>query len=199
MSKKKNNNTALISIIVILVLIIIGAGIYIVTSKSSKNTSVSTSSTKVTKSLQGNSLISSDFTNLESQVPTVTDYYLADQNSDLNKLMGKPHQYLYLGYYYDSRTGYAPTDDAGNTIDIKDNHTGTNAYGTEAGGAIEVFANNADAKVRSDYLNSFGSSGALSAGANRVIDNVVLRVSTQYTASQQTEMLNFMEKNLSKS
>lgn len=186
-------------IVIVMVVLVAAAGVggYFVFHKNNNPTTQASTGTtnSSTPTLQGNALITSVFTKLEAQVPTVTDYYLTDQTNDGNNLIGKKGEYVYAGHFFDSRTNYTPQEANYNTVAAKDDHTGSSAYGTDAGGTIEIFANDTDAKTRGAYLDSNGS-GLLSAGADKVVGNVVLRVATGYTASQQTQMLDLMQKDL---
>lgn len=56
--------------------------------------------------------------------------------------------------------------------------------GTKAGGAIEVYANEEDAKNRENYLAGFDG-GILSSGSHKVIGTVLIRTSDDLTATQQ--------------
>ena len=99
-----------------------------------------------------------------------------DPNGKLNKAGG----YIGTIYYEDSRIDksqlyIAPEED--NVIDI----------GTRGGGAIEIYPDKESAEKRNDYLATFDGS-VLSNGAHHVYGTVVIRVSDELTASQQTEM-----------
>lgn len=67
--------------------------------------------------------------------------------------------------------------------------------GTDGGAAIEVYANEKDAKNRNDYLAQFDG-GILSSGAHTVVGTVVVRTSTLLTASQQNELSKAIINNL---
>ena len=56
--------------------------------------------------------------------------------------------------------------------------------GTQAGGAIEVYANEEDAHKREEYLAAFDG-GILSSGSHRVVGTTLIRTSDKLTASQQ--------------
>lgn len=56
--------------------------------------------------------------------------------------------------------------------------------GTDAGGAIEVYANEEDAIKRNDYLASFDG-GILASGSHKVVGTVLIRTSNELTASNQ--------------
>lgn len=59
--------------------------------------------------------------------------------------------------------------------------------GTDAGGAIEVYANEEDAKKRQEYLSAFDGS-VLSSGTHTIIGTVLIRTSDELSASKQKEL-----------
>lgn len=59
--------------------------------------------------------------------------------------------------------------------------------GTNAGGSIEVYANEEDAKKRENYLAGFDGS-ILSSGSHRVVGTVLIRTSDKLNATQQKEL-----------
>lgn len=99
-----------------------------------------------------------------------------DPNGKLNKAGG----YIGTIYYEDSRIDknqfyLAPGED--DVIDV----------GTQGGGAIEIYPDVESAEKRDTYLSAFDGS-VLSNGAHHVYGTLVIRVSDELTASQQTEM-----------
>lgn len=58
--------------------------------------------------------------------------------------------------------------------------------GTDAGGAVEVYANEEDAKKRNDYLATYDG-GIFSSGSHKVVGTLVIRTSDELNASQQQE------------
>jgi hypothetical protein len=67
----------------------------------------------------------------------ITDSAVITETNDANNLIGRPGQYVSKVAFADSRLG-VPIDQA--------------EPGNEGGGSIEVFADGADAQVRSDYI-----------------------------------------------
>lgn len=59
--------------------------------------------------------------------------------------------------------------------------------GTDAGGAVEVYATEKDAKARNEYLSAFDG-GLLSSGSHRVAGTVVIRTSSKLTATNQNAL-----------
>jgi outer membrane murein-binding lipoprotein Lpp len=185
-----NKKTLTIVAIVVVTALVAGGGVYFLTSKkdtASSGTSNPTSTKQSNKKLEGNALVQAVLDKVKTATPTVADTRITDESNDSNNLIGKKGEYQYAGSFYDTRTGYKPTDDNLDPIDIKADN-----YKTTAGGSIEVFATNADAKKRGELLESF-QSGVIRAGAYKVVGTVVLRASEDYTASQQQEMLTLME------
>ncbi len=60
--------------------------------------------------------------------------------------------------------------------------------GTEGGGCIEVYANTEDAEKRNTYLSSFDGAGLLNSGSHTVVGTVLIRTSSELTATQQNEL-----------
>ena len=60
--------------------------------------------------------------------------------------------------------------------------------GTEGGGCIEVYANTDDAEKRNTYLSSFDGAGLLNSGSHTVVGTIVIRTSSELTATQQNEL-----------
>ncbi len=59
--------------------------------------------------------------------------------------------------------------------------------GTNAGGAVEVYANEEDAKKRQEYLSAFDGS-VLSSGTHTIVGTVLIRTSDELSASKQKEL-----------
>jgi hypothetical protein len=66
------------------------------------------------------------------------------------------------------------------------------AFGADSGGAIEVYASSSDAAKRVAYGQQFQGNPALDPGALKQINNVVVRASSQYTAPEQADMINYL-------
>lgn len=182
MSKK-----AMTIIIVVLVIVIAGGGIYLATksnkttpvaSTTSTNTSNTTTKTNTTSSLQGNAEVQAVLAKVKANTPTVTATRVYTEATDPNNELGKTGQYQYDGAFYD--TAASPPDAV------------TDNYSTSDGGTVEIYANDAGATARGTYLAQY-QTGAVQAGAYKVVGNVVLRVSENYTANQQKQMLDLMQ------
>jgi hypothetical protein len=104
----------------------------------------------------------------------ITDSFAYDENTDLNKLLGRPNQYTGKVNFRDSRTQYSTS--TGADIDVND------------GGSVEVFANSADAQKRFTYVQALSSSGGLFAEYDYFDNGVaLLRVSHELTPTQEKE------------
>ena len=172
-----------------IILIALFVGISNFMSKEETNKPVG-NSTNNKASKQGNALVESVLDKVKAQVPTVEQTRVLTENTDGNNLLGKQGTYQYAGSFYDTRTKYEPSEELDGSSDISKAN-----YGVSAGGTIEVFANSSDAKKRYDYIQSLnGTLGAPE--ADRQVGNVLLRVSENYTATQQKEMLDIMQKAL---
>lgn len=60
--------------------------------------------------------------------------------------------------------------------------------GTEGGGCVEVYASTEDAENRNTYLSAFDGAGFLNSGSHTVVGTVVIRTSSNLTATQQTDL-----------
>jgi hypothetical protein len=178
MSKKP-----MIIVAVIVVLALVGGGVYFATKKNNtatSSTTASSSSNTATTSTKptGNAEVQAVLDKVKTNTPTVTATRVVTEATDPNNYLGKSGQYQFVGSFYDTRA--------------KSSEAVTDNYATTSGGSIEIFSNNGDSATRGAYLAQF-QTGAVQAGAYKVVGNVVLRVSENYTASQQTEMLTLME------
>ena len=184
-------NKKIVIIIVVIIVLVIGGGVayYLMNNKKSDTSTKSQNSTQVKTNLKGNELIQATLDKLKTQVPTIANTKVYTEATDPNNSLGKTQQYQYAGAFYDTRTNYKPPlDDSGNDVTIENDK-----YKTSAGGSIEIYANDKDATARGEYLANF-QTGLVQAGAYKVEGNTVFRVSEEYTASQQQEMLSLMQK-----
>lgn len=60
--------------------------------------------------------------------------------------------------------------------------------GTNAGGCVEVYANIEDAQKRNEYLALFDGAGIMNSGSHNILGTIVIRTSSNLTASQQAEL-----------
>ena len=96
-----------------------------------------------------------------------------DPNGNLNKQGG------YTSTVYFSSDLINQEEVSGTTIVDK---------GTEAGGAVEVYRTEEDAKKRDTYLSAFDGSGPFNSGSHKVLGTIVIRTSDKLTASQQKQL-----------
>lgn len=111
---------------------------------------------------------------IAQQVPTAHKTLVVTAQNDPNKLLGTPNAYLSKTEFIDSRL------DQG--VDV--------VGGVPAGGSVEVFADEAKAKARRDYLKGAAkSAGAAAAAAEYDFFSgpVLLRVSHNLTPEQAGE------------
>ena len=183
------NKKATVALVTLAIVIAAGSIVWFLSDNKNGSNTKEQSSQQTKKTLKGDELIQATFDKLKTQVPTVTLARVFTESTDPNNLIGKAGQYQYGGAYYDTRTKYIPTvDDNGNSVAIESDN-----YGTSAGGQIEIYANSQDAEARGEYLKEF-QTGPIQVGAYRVEGITVFRVSENYTASQQVEMLDLMQK-----
>lgn len=165
----------------VVVVAVVGAGSYVILSHRTKPTSApattdaqsTAASTQSPKQLDLNTLLS----NLKAKYPTIQQTYIYSENQDPNGNLGKAGYYTAGAEFYDTRTNTQP-DGA--------------AFGADSGGAIEVYANNSDAAKRIAYLQQFQGNPTLDPGAFKQVNNVVVRASSQYTGSEQADMINYL-------
>ena len=112
-------------------------------------------------------------------IPNISGYQAVTEDHDPNGNLNKQGGYTSTVYFstplIDQSSVY------GNDIVDK---------GTECGGAIEVYASEEDAEKRDSYLASLDGAGMLNSGSHKVLGTIVIRTSTQLTATQQNEFTN---------
>lgn len=173
---------SVISVIVVVVVVAAAIGGYLVGTHKNDGTntvsSVQPSNTKTTSNTSDDSKLdlNSILANLQKQYPTVKQTYVYTESRDPNGNLGKAGYYTAGAEFYDTRTDTEPDG---------------SAFGTDSGGAIEVYANDSDAAKRVSYLQQF-QGGTLDPGAFKQVGRVVVRASSQYTASQQKQMINYL-------
>ncbi|HVB60725.1 MAG TPA: hypothetical protein VNE61_05970 [Ktedonobacteraceae bacterium] len=97
-------------------------------------------------------------------------YFNYTAANDVNKLLGRPGQYIGKLNFKDTRIS---SSDQGVDISVPD------------GGSIEVFANTTDAKNRFTYIQSISKSGVALFAEYEYLDGVaILRISPQLTPAQ---------------
>lgn len=106
-------------------------------------------------------------------IDEVKDVRAVTEDHDPNGKLNKPGGYTTTVYFESSNVNQA-------------NVFGTDVIdkGTDAGGAIEVYANEEDAIKREAYLAAFDG-GILASGSHKVVGTVLIRTSDELTASKQ--------------
>lgn len=112
---------------------------------------------------------------LSAYVPTARLVTVFDAESDPNKLLGRPNGYLSKAVFADSRT-----DD--------NSMIGVSADGRQRGGSVEVFADEAGATTRRNYIQEIGKRLPL-LGSEYDFQNgpILVRITRQLTPQQAAE------------
>lgn len=111
-----------------------------------------------------------------NQVDSITETQAATEDNDTNGNLNKPGGYTNAIVFSSSLV--TEVVEGSDLID----------KGTSAGGTIEVYANENDAKKRNNYLSSFDSSGFLNPGSHTVLGTLVIRTASSLTATQQKQL-----------
>lgn len=113
-----------------------------------------------------------------SQIDEITDIQAVTEDNDPNKLLNVEGGYTTCVYF--------AVDNVDQSLIVgKD----TLHKGTDAGGAIEVYANVSDARNRCEYLGQFDNT-LLYSGSYAILGTMVIRTSYQLTNEQQMELTN---------
>ncbi len=106
-------------------------------------------------------------------IDEITDVQAVTEDNDPNGKLNKAGGYTATVYFESKNVNHSEVYGS-NLID----------KGTDAGGSIEVYANEEDAIKRNEYLAVFDG-GIFSSGSHRVVGTMVIRTSNLLTASQQ--------------
>ena len=115
------------------------------------------------------------------RVKSVTKVEAATEKSDVNKLLHKKGGY----------TSYV----AMRSSMVKDNYYNDKSpveAGCDGGAAIEAFKTVKEAKKREKYLAGFDGNGLLDSGSHKVVGTLLIRTSTDLTATQQKTLENYI-------
>ena len=107
------------------------------------------------------------------KIDEISDVRAVTEDNDPNGKLNKPGGYTATVYFESKKVDQSKV--YGENLIEK---------GTAAGGAIEVYANEEDAKNREEYLAAFDG-GILASGSHKVIGTVLIRTSDELTATQQ--------------
>lgn len=105
---------------------------------------------------------------LQSKCDTIGNYVEYTEDSDINGQLGRPHQYT-------------------SKINMADTRIEQTDESDPIGLSIEVFATNADALARQEYINSIGQEMPTLVEYNYVNDYILLRVNKAITPTQAAE------------
>jgi hypothetical protein len=171
-----------VTLIVVVVIIVAAAvgGYLFVSHKNNTKTPIVTNSNQAStpKTVASKQLdLTTLLANLQKQYPTVQKTYVYSQSQDPNGNLGKAGYYTAGAEFYDTRTNTAPD--------------GT-AFGADSGGAIEVYSNSSDAAKRITYYQQFQGNPTLDPGAVKQVGDVVVRASSQYNATDQKQMIDYL-------
>lgn len=113
-------------------------------------------------------------------LPNISGVEAVTENNDPNGNLNKQSGYTATVYF---------SSDLVNQDEVwpSEGYTGIPALGTDAGGAVEVYATVEDAEERDAYLGAFDG-GMLSTGSHTVVGTCVVRTSDYLTASQQKDI-----------
>lgn len=111
-------------------------------------------------------------------IDEITDARAVTEDNDPNGNLNKPGGYTATIYFESKNVNQSQLFE---TDLIK--------KGTEAGGAIEVYANEEDAKKREEYLATFDG-GIFASGSHKVVGTTLIRTSDKLSASKQNELEN---------
>lgn len=112
-------------------------------------------------------------------VESAIDVESATEDTDANKLMNKEGGYT---SYVAMKSSWVINDNG------YYNDMSPVEAGTDGGAVVEAFKTKADAKKREEYLAAFDGAGFLSSGSHKVVGTLLIRTSTELTATQQKEM-----------
>lgn len=110
------------------------------------------------------------------EIPTITGVSAVTEDHDPNGKLNKQGGYTATVYFSSSLVDQAKA--IGDTIIDK---------GVDGGGGLEVYATVDDASARDKYLGAFDGS-LFDSGSHHVIGTVIVRTSTELTATQQNEL-----------
>lgn len=169
MEKKK----IIIAIIVVAIIVLIG-GMFVFFNGKSTETSIKNTSKK--------SMTAEDIVNLlKEKISYVGEYVVYTEETDLNKLLGRPNQYISKITFEDTRLEQTN----------KDNEFLSEEERKEPiGGTIEVFSNNKDLDTRKKYIETLSSSASIFNQYIYFCDNALFRLDNDLTPLQAQEYEN---------
>lgn len=113
-------------------------------------------------------------------IDTITEIEAVTEDTDVNGLLNKQRGYTSSIFFRDTLVDMSK-------VYVEDGFDGLLDIGTDAGGCIEVYANEDDAKNRDMYLSGFDG-GFLSSGGHYIVGTVLIRTSNALTGTQQLKL-----------
>ena len=123
-------------------------------------------------------------------IETITEIEAVTEETDVNGHLNKQGGYTSAIYFRDTLVDL-------DKVYIEPGFEGLLDIGTDAGGCIEVFANEKDVQNRDTYLAGFDG-GILSSGGHYIIGTVLIRTSNALTGTQQLELTDAIKEALLK-
>ena len=105
---------------------------------------------------------------IKANIPTMSNIVVYTEETDTNKLLGRPNQYTGKANFADTRTEQLDKD-------------------IPTGGSVEVFANPQDAKTRETYVDGISKSSPMFTQYLYLKGNVLLRIDGKLTPTQAKE------------
>jgi len=105
---------------------------------------------------------------VKASIPTISNIVVYTEDTDTNKLLGRPNQYTGKVNFADTRTEQLDKSDP-------------------VGGSVEVFANPQDAKTRETYVDGISKSSPMFTQYLYLKGNVLLRIDGALTPTQAKE------------
>ena len=126
---------------------------------------------------------------VKAEFSTVQDTKVLTEENDPYGNLGKAGYYTAGAAFWDTRTEYS---------EAYKEESELGKWGASAGGMIEVYATDEEAKSRIEYMQAFVGNPLTEPGAFKQIGTVVIRASSELTATQQNEIMAFLEEQVTK-
>lgn len=118
-------------------------------------------------------------------IDTITEIEAVTEETDINGLLNKQRGYTSSIYFRDTLVDM-------DKVYVEEGLEDLMNIGTAAGGCIEVYANEDDAKNRDTYLSQFD--GTIFASGHYVVGTIIIRTSNALTGTQQLELTEEIKK-----
>ena len=160
-------------VLILTVLLIIVGGIFLYF-KNNKSKVENVSNAEITKEMTAEDIINA----MKEQNSNIGKVVIYNEETDLNKLLGRPNQYTSKITFEDKRIEQKNTDNEFLSPEEQNEPTG---------GTIEVFNNSEDMMKRKEYINQISSSASI---FNQYIyskNKVLLRLENELAPTQAKE------------